>query len=260
MRMHKGLPRKLAAALLCGAMTICSMTACEQKKVELDGEAILNFTEPEVGEKIAVLTIKDYGDVKIKLFADETPKGVENFTTLIENGYYDELIFHRVMSKFMIQSGDPKGDGTGGEDCWNSGGFAQTLSPNLHHFAGAVAYATASDHLNGSQFFIVTGDTVTEAYLQQLASYYGIAFSETVQQMYATFGGAPHLDNNYEVFGQVFEGLEYCLEIQNVPVAGDPNSPKPVDAVVIEKAQIVEYDGSGCHYLSWDGKEQQPQK
>lgn len=72
---------------------------------------------PAVGEKIAVIKT-DKGDIKVRLFPEEAPKAVENFVTHAENGYYDGLIFHRVIKDFMIQGGDPKGTGTGGESIW----------------------------------------------------------------------------------------------------------------------------------------------
>ena len=75
---------------------------------------IVNFTAPQKGEQIVIMKIKDYGEVKFKLFPDLCPKGVENFVELAKRGYYDELIFHRVINNFMIQGGDPNGNGTGG--------------------------------------------------------------------------------------------------------------------------------------------------
>ena len=103
------------------------------------------------------MTIKDYGDIKIKLFPEEAEKGVENFTGLAKDGYYDNLIFHRVINDFMIQGGDPLGNGTGGESIWGDK-FDGGTSENLIHTAGAVAYANSgSTSTNGSQFYIVTG-------------------------------------------------------------------------------------------------------
>lgn len=250
--MRTALISKIAAVAVCASLSFCSLSACGPKEVALDKEAILNFKAPEQDEEIAVITIKDYGDVKIKLFPEQCSKGVENFKTLIQNGYYDELIFHRVIDSFMIQGGDPTGTGGGGDDCWNDGGFAQTISPNLHHFAGAVAYAVAPQvKLNGSQFYIVTGSQADATTIQQIGQYYQKTFSSTVTNLYNAFGGAPHLDGDYEIFGQVFSGLEYCLDIQKVKTDA---SDKPTKQVVIEKAQIVKYDGSGVNYLNYKGE------
>lgn len=248
--MRKQFFKKLTVAALCCAMTAPALCACN-KDVTLEDEKILNFIQPQQGEEIVVLTIKDYGDVKIKLFPEETEKGVENFKKLVESGFYDELIFHRVVDGFVIQGGDPKGNGTGGEDAWGGTGFAQTLSPNLQHYVGAVAYAIGPDKLNKSQFYIVTGDETTDKYFELMETTYGLAFTDTVKNMYYTFGGSPYLDGGYEIFGQVFDGLEHCLAIQGVDV--DQND-KPKTQIVIEKAVVVEYDGSGTDYLNWNGE------
>lgn len=240
---------------LCAAGLLFALSGCKQKQVVLDNEQISNFTMPEIGEDIAVLTIKDYGEVKIRLFPEETQKGVENFEALVKQGFYDELIFHRIEKDFVIQGGDPKGNGSGFTDSFGGSGFEQTIASSLHHFTGAVAYATASDKLNGCQFYIVTGEPVNADYFSLLAEQTGGAkqFSPRVQQLYEQFGGQPFLDGDYEVFGQVFDGLDICLRLQNVPV--DENS-KPRTQVVIEKAEIVPYDGAVPHWLNAAGEEQ----
>ena len=242
------------AGLLCvltASAAMLTASGCARNEVELDDEQIVNFTMPEQGEDIVVLTIKDYGDVKIRLFPEETAKGAENFKLLAQSGFYDELIFHRVISGFMIQGGDPKGTGTGGVDAWGSeSGFAQTISNKLCHFPGAVAYAIAADKLNKSQFYIVTGDAVTEEAMNYYKSY-GYAFSDAVEKMYYAYGGTPHLDGGYEIFGQVFDGLDLILQIQNVQT--DAND-KPTTPVVIEKAQVVPYEGSAPNWLTYAGE------
>ena len=256
--------RRATAVLLCGAMLLC--TGCKQKTVTLESNDnagqvaeqtlsasdIVNFTLPQKGEEIVVMTIKDYGDVKIKLFPEETPKCVENFKELVKSGFYDELIFHRVVDGFVIQGGDPKGNGTGGVDAWGSEtGFAQTISGHLCHVSGALAYAIGSDKMNKSQFYIVTGEEVTPDYLQQLRDY-GVSLSPEATQLYQHAGGVPYLDGGYEVFGQVFDGLEHCLEIQKVTVDGNS---KPKTPVVIEKAIVTEYDGAVPHWYNAAGEE-----
>ena len=249
--MRKSFLLRSAAVLLCGALASGTLSACERKQVELDDVQVINFTAPQIGEEIVVLTIRDYGEVKIKLFPEETPTGVENFTTLVRNGYYDELIFHRVVQDFVIQTGDPKGNGTGGDDCWGTGGFVQTISNRLCHVTGAVAYATASDKLNNSQFYIVTGTEATPELFTDLSQKYGKNFAPNVKDLYYTWGGQPYLDNDYEIFGQVFDGLDICLELQNVSV--DSNY-KPKSQIVLEKAEGVPYDGSEIPWLNWEGK------
>ena len=250
--MRKQFLMKFISVLCCGAAAAGMLSACERKQVALDNETILNFTEPAQDEEICVLTIKDYGDVKIRFFSEETSKGVENFKELVKKGFYDELIFHRIIDQFMIQGGDPKGNGTGGVDAWGGNGFAQTISDKLIHVPGAVAYAIGGDKLNKSQFYIVTGRVCDTAYMDRLTAN-GYKFSSFVRSVYEQFGGAPHLDGGYEVFGQVIDGLDKVLEIQKVKTDGND---KPKTSVVIEKAELVKYDGSGVHWLNYKGEEQ----
>jgi len=256
--------RRITAALCCTALSICCLTACEHKQVTLDSGAgaeqieaqipqsdhLVNFTMPEIGEDIVVMTIRDYGDVKIRLFPDQTEKGAENFKKLVESGFYDELKFHRIADGFVIQGGDPRGDGNGGQDAWGSKeGFAQTVSPNLCHFTGAVGYAIGEDKLNKSQFYFVTGEMQTD---ETLAEYrkMGCAFSPAAEALYKQIGGVPYLDGGYEIFGQIFDGMEYVLEIQKNPADAQE---RPQKAVVIEKAVVTQYDGTPPHYLTAEG-------
>jgi cyclophilin family peptidyl-prolyl cis-trans isomerase len=206
---------------------------------------ILNFKQPEIGEEIAVIKVKDYGTIKIKLFEDECPKGVENFKRLIsEENYYDNVIFHRVIENFVIQAGDPTGTGSGGESIWGDG-FEREFSDGLRHFSGAVAYATNSvDHLNKSQFYIVcqnNGYDFNESYFNMTEDSYGVLFPQNVREMYQEVGGTPYLDGSYEVFGQVFEGMDVVMEISK---AETDSSDRPYDDIVIESATIEEYDGT----------------
>ena len=204
---------------------------------------IHNFEMPEIGEKIAVITVKDYGDIKIKLFPEVASKGVENFTGLADMGYYDELIFHRIISNFMIQGGDPKGNGTGGKSIWGDQ-FDGGVPEGLYHFSGAVAYANSgSTSTDGSQFYIVN---TPEGYLQntceELMQYDPSTYSwpQNVVEMYNEKGGTPFLDGSYTVFGQVFEGLDIVRELGNVET--DSND-KPLKQVQMESVKIVDYEG-----------------
>ena len=264
--MRTRLLSRAAAAFFCSAAAVISLTGCKQKQVVLEsgaeqqtGTALLgadgcvNYTMPEKGEEIVVMTIEGYGDVKIRLFPEESPKGVENFTTLVKNGYYDELIFHRVIDGFVIQGGDPRGDGTGGTDAWGSTtGFAQTFSSKLNHVTGAVSYAVGNDKMNKSQFFIVTGEQVQPEWFSQYSAMYGVSFTPAIQNLYESVGGTPHLDGVHEIFGQVFDGMEYVLDIQKVPTGAND---KPKSAVRIEKAVVTEYDGAAPHWLNAVGEE-----
>lgn len=101
-----------------------------------------------------------YGDIHIRLFPDVAPKTVENFVTHAKNNYYNEVIFHRVIKKFMIQTGDPMGDGTGGESIWGKE-FEDEFSTLKHDKPYTVSMANIGPNTNGSQFFITTEKTVS---------------------------------------------------------------------------------------------------
>ena len=123
--------------------------------------------------------VTNHGEIKLRLFDDEAPKTVENFTTLARDGFYDGLIFHRVIPDFMIQGGCPQGTGTGGP------GYTFEDEINEHKIVrGALAMANAGPDTNGSQFFIVTVDQ------------------------------APWLDGKHTVFGRVTDGMETVLATQ----------------------------------------------
>lgn len=246
--------RKFLSTAICISLITCSMTACG-KQVELEEESsgsltssesqsgdYQNFTAPEKGEQIVIMTIKDMGDIKIKLFPDLAPTGVSNFVELAKQGYYDELIFHRVIKNFMIQGGDPKGNGTGGDPASGITFSDNDFSDKLTHVSGAVAYANSgATSTNGSQFYIVTGEKYDEATLTQMEQYYGQTYSQGFKDLYSTVGGAPYLDGGYTIFGQVFDGLDIVYRIQEAST--DAND-KPYDAVVIESVKVAEYDGS----------------
>lgn len=254
----------MSIAMLAAAFTGCgdeensssAKTAGSESSSESNGSEtpaaaageVLNFTPPKEGEDIIVMTIKDYGDVKIKLFPEQAEKGVENFTGLAEKGYYDGLIFHRVINNFMIQGGDPLGNGTGGESMWGEK-FDGGTSPDLTHVAGAVAYANSgSTATNGSQFYIVTGEKYDEASLTELVDYYGISMSDETKKLYTDIGGTPWLDGGYTIFGQVFDGLDIIFDIQGVATG---ENDKPEKDVVIEKVSVEKYDGGDVKfYLS----------
>lgn len=209
---------------------------------------MLNFTPPEKGEEIIVMKIKDRGDVKIKLFPEQADKGVENFKGLADKGYYDGLIFHRVIKDFMIQGGDPLGTGMGGESIWGDK-FDGGVSNELNHVAGAVAYANSgSTATNGSQFYIVTGTPYDETTLNQFKDQ-GLVMSDEAMKSYEKIGGAPFLDGSYTVFGQVFDGLDIIFDIQNEKT---DEMDKPEKDVVIEKISVEKYDGGDVKFYMSD--------
>lgn len=132
------LKSKSLAAFLGAVLALQSLTACGTSNTP--ATPVQNFTPPALGEEIVTISVRDFGTIKIKLFPELLPEACENFTTLAKNGYYDELLIHRVIQNFMMQGGDPKGNGTGGESCWG-GKFDGGVSDALIHVRGAVAYA-----------------------------------------------------------------------------------------------------------------------
>jgi peptidylprolyl isomerase domain and WD repeat-containing protein 1 len=129
-----------------------------EKPRELNSGKALEEKLAETGTAATIHTT--YGDVFIKLFPDAAPKAVENFVTHAKNGYYNNIIFHRVIRKFMIQTGDPLGDGTGGESIWGRE-FEDEFSSLKHDKPYTVSMANAGPNTNGSQFFVTTEKTVS---------------------------------------------------------------------------------------------------
>ena len=192
------------------------------------------LSAPQKGDTVAVFDT-NFGEIKIKLFPKEAPKTVENFTTHAKNGYYNGLIFHRVIKDFMIQGGDPTGTGMGGESIWQRS-FIDEFSPKLHNLRGALSMANAGPNTNGSQFFIVQANTVPSNMLDQMADMPD-SFPEDIVDAYSSMGGTPWLDFRHTVFGQVFEGMETVDKIANTSVGAND---KPINDVIINGIEIIE--------------------
>ena len=186
----------------------------------------------EAGDTLA--TIKtNMGEIKIKLFPAEAPKTVENFITHAKNGYYDGLIFHRVIKDFMIQGGDPTGTGMGGESIWGHS-FEDEFDVKLHNIKGALSMANAGPNTNGSQFFSVQADNGPGNMLDQMKEM-PESFPEDIVKAYEEKGGTPWLDFRHTVFGQVVEGIDVVDNIANVKVG---TADKPLDDVIIETITV----------------------
>ncbi|MCU9612768.1 peptidylprolyl isomerase [Caldibacillus lycopersici] len=175
----------------------------------------------------------NHGSIKIKLFPEYAPKTVENFVEHAKAGYYEGIIFHRVIKDFMIQGGDPTGTGMGGESIYG-GSFEDEFSPQLFNFRGALSMANAGPNTNGSQFFIVQNKDFNPSFKDQLVK---AGYPAEIVDYYVENGGTPWLDFRHTVFGQVVEGLEVVDAIANV--ATGPQD-KPKEDVVIEKIIITE--------------------
>ncbi len=192
---------------------------------------------PSKGDMVAIMTT-NRGVIKIKLFPEQAPKTVENFTTHAKNGYYEGIIFHRVINDFMIQGGDPTGTGRGGESIWGKP-FADEFDLNLHNLNGALSMANAGPNTNGSQFFIVQASSVDSRLLSQMKQIGEQGgFPEQTVADYEAVGGTPWLDFKHSVFGQVYEGMDVVNAIATTRV---DMLDKPFDDVVIEKIEITEF-------------------
>ena len=196
----------------------------EPKLVQLDDKV-------EKGQPVATIETTE-GTVKIKLFPKEAPKAVENFVTHAKDGYYDGLLFHRVIDNFMIQSGDPKGDGTGGESIWKKP-FKNEISNYLYHFRGALAMANAGPDTNGSQFYIVQNKFLTADQIKNDS----IQYTDSVKEAYEKLKGVPSLDGSYTVFGQTIEGLDIVDKIAETEVGAND---KPEKDIKIKTIKITE--------------------
>jgi len=193
-----------------------------------------NFREIKKGDLLA--TIKtNKGDMKFVLFPEAAPKAVESFATHAKEGYYDGIIFHRVIEGFMIQGGDPTGTGMAGESIWGRS-FEDEFALGYHNFYGALSMANAGPNTNGSQFFVVQAKSVPENLLSQMKGLPQMFSAETTAK-YAEIGGTPWLDGRHTVFGHLIEGADVLDDIAAVRVGmGD----KPVYDVVMETILIEE--------------------
>ena len=187
---------------------------------------------PDEGEEVAVFHT-NMGDIYIRLFPEGAPKAVENFKTHIKNGYYDGLIFHRVINDFMIQGGDPKGNGTGGESIWGEA-FEDEFCEKLINIRGSLAMANSGVDTNGSQFFIVHASTAPESMIEQMSEL-SESYPTDCVAAYKQVGGTPWLDYHHTVFGQVYDGMDIVNNIASVAVDGRD---KPLDEVKIIEIEV----------------------
>ena len=163
--MKRAISLLVAVALLCACAAGCNKNDGDKafknevqtvKDTYADKTAGFQLEKPAAGETIAVMHTS-MGDISIRFFPEAAPKAVENFLTHARNGYYNGLTFHRVIKDFMVQGGDPKGDGTGGQSIWGKG-FEDEFDKKLLNLRGSLAMANSGVSTNGSQFFINQGD------------------------------------------------------------------------------------------------------
>ncbi len=182
---------------------------------------------------VQVVMQTNHGDITLALFPELAPKTVENFVGLAKKGYYDGVIFHRVISDFMIQGGDPDGNGTGGTSLWGKP-FADEFSNQLFNLRGALSMANAGPNTNGSQFFIVQNKNVPKRILSQMKD---AGYPEAIIEAYRQ-GGTPWLDGHHTVFGQVTTGFDVVDEIAKVKrdAMDKPLNDVVINAITVTKA------------------------
>lgn len=215
--------KKAGYLLLAALLSLTMLAGCQKASGETKEESTEDRTEKEEAEKEEAkdllsgkhhveIQVKDYGTIKVELDADAAPVTVTNFVDLAKEGFYDGLTFHRIMSGFMIQGGDPRGDGTGGSDKTIKGEFATNgVENNLSHTRGAISMARSrANDSASSQFFIVHEDS-------------------------------KHLDGSYAAFGYVTEGMEVVDQICEDARPTDDNGTIPSEEQpVIETVKVID--------------------
>jgi cyclophilin family peptidyl-prolyl cis-trans isomerase len=192
----------------------------------------------------------DKGTMIIRL-SDLTPRHRDNFLLLVKKHYYDSILFHRVINHFMIQAGDPKSKQAKTGALRGEGGPGYTVPAEfnavLFHKKGVIAAAREGDESNplkassGSQFYIVEGKIFTDAGLDSVETFRlkGRKLPVAHRAVYKTLGGAPHLDSNYTVFGEVIKGLATIDSIATVATSGRQGGDRPLRDVRIIKARLI---------------------
>ncbi len=193
----------------------------------------MNQLEVKDGVKAVMKT--NMGDMEFVLFPEVAPKAVENFVTYSENGYYDGLIFHRVIQDFMIQGGDPTGTGMGGESVFGNN-FEDEFSLDARNYYGALSMANAGPNTNGSQFFVVQAKSVPQSLISQMEQLKDNGFPQEVIDNYQKVGGTPWLDFHHTVFGQLINGADVLDKIAAVKCGAND---KPAEDVVINGIYII---------------------
>ena len=226
-----------------------SKAANKEAAVLKDALTNENANFPQLSKEVAedeaeAILHTSLGDIRIKLFPKLAPLAVENFLTHAKEGYYNGVTFHRVIDGFMIQGGDPKGNGTGGESIWHGKdntkdtgtGFKNEISPYLYNIRGSLSMAnTGQPNTNGSQFFINQSTTDYSAKLP--TSSYPKKIIEAYKE-----GGNPSLDGKHPVFGQVIEGMDV---VDKIAKAEKDEKDKPTTAITIDSIEVVkDYDFS----------------
>ena len=194
-----------------------------------------------------VLLETNYGDITLRL-SDSTPLHRDNFLKLVKVGYYDSVLFHRVIKNFMIQGGDPDSKHAPAGKVLGNGGptyrVPAEFRTTLFHKKGVIAAARDNNPekaSSGSQFYIVQGKKFTDAGLDSLETFRlkGRKIPADQREVYKAIGGTPHLDQGYTVFGEVVNGIGVIDTIAAVPTSKGADRDRPLENVSIIKAKLV---------------------
>lgn len=206
---------------------------------------ICAFSTISLAQSTKVKIETNKGIILIMLY-DDTPLHRDNFIKLVNSGFYNDLLFHRVIADFMIQGGDPDSKNAPAGQMLGNGGPGYTIPAeiNAEHFhkKGALAAARTGDHINpkressGSQFYLVQGQVFTDMQLDQFENRTGTKYTKKQRDAYTTIGGTPHLDNQYTVFGEIVDGLDVVDKIAKVQT--DSNN-RPKEDIKIIKISIL---------------------
>lgn len=227
-------------------LSITALSSCSsQKKIESEQkETAKSATTETKNNKMTQILIKtSMGDITIALY-NETPLHRDNFIKLVKESYYDGVLFHRIIKGFMIQTGDPDSKTAKPGQRLGMGGPAERIPaefvPTLFHKRGAVAAARDNNPAkasSGSQFYIVDGDIFPQDKLDMIAARTGKTFSPEQVQAYTTIGGAPFLDGDYTVFGEVVSGMEV---VDKIAAQEKDGNDRPLEDIKIISAKIIE--------------------
>lgn len=214
-------------------------TACQRSVAQTNNAKVDKNKTPMVE------MVTNMGTLKIKLY-DNTPQHRDNFIKLVEQGFYDSVLFHRIIPSFMIQGGDPDSKGAPAGKMLGMGGPGYTVPAefvdNNIHVKGALAAARMGDQMNptkassGSQFYIVQGQSLSDGMLDQMEGMKKFKYSPEQRALYKEKGGTPFLDRDYTVFGELVEGFDV---LDKIAVVARDRGDRPTQDVMIIKATLI---------------------
>ena len=240
------------ALVYCIALSVMALTSCSSpKKVKTDNDTASPESTAQTSLKnntdkmTKVLLKTSFGDITIALY-DETPKHKENFLKLVNEKFYDGVLFHRIIQGFMIQGGDPDSKNAKPGQQLGAGDIGYKIPAEIvngrFHKRGAVAAAREGDQVNpqkassGCQFYIVDGTVYDNDKMDMISQRTGKTFSSEQVEAYTTIGGAPWLDSDYTVFGEVVSGMDV---VDKIAAQQKDGADRPIEDIKIISATML---------------------